>query len=160
MSIYPSDLRELVVRPVLAAMDRAAPGKLNTPVAVELLMGTAAHESMGGRYLRQQPGPARGIYQIEPATFRDLMRWLEGRPALREVVMEWASPAVVPAAQVAGNLYFATAVARANYWRKPFAMPRVVDVPELAAIWKRFWNTEAGKGTVEQFIRHYKELAL
>jgi hypothetical protein len=157
VTIHAADLRELVVRPVLERMERAQPGML-TPAAIELLMGTAAHESLLGKYLRQQPGPARGIYQMEPATFHDLMTWLDARPKLRDAVMEWASPAIVPSAQVAGNLFFATAVARASYWRKPFAMPAVASIPDLAAIWKRYWNTSLGKGTVEQFVRHYREL--
>ena len=157
MTILAEDLRELVVRPVLAAMARAQPG-IDSPAAVELLMGTAAHESLLGKYLRQHPGPARGIYQIEPDTYHDLERWLETRPRLREAVMEWASPQVSPGAQIAGNLYFATAVARANYWRKPFTMPYNPDLPTQARTWKRWWNTTAGKGTVEQYIRHYREL--
>lgn len=158
MSIDHSDFRELVVRPVLERMDRHVSG-MNSPAAVELLIGTAAHESLMGRWLRQHPGPARGVYQIEPATFFDLMSWLDARRNIREAVMEWASPVVIPTMQISGNLFFATAVARANYWRKPFKMPDSTDAKVLAGIWKKYWNTYLGAGTEDQFIKHYRELA-
>ena len=38
----------------------------------ELLMMTAAHESLLGRYLQQKAVPALGLYGMEPATFSDI----------------------------------------------------------------------------------------
>lgn len=158
MSIRGTHFRELVVKPVLERMERYQPG-INTLAAVELLVGTAAHESLLGRHLKQSPGPARGVYQIEPATFNDLLRWLDGRRRLLDALTEWASPALPFGAQIAGNLYFATAVARLNYWRKPFSLRPDFTIEGLAALWKQHWNTELGDGTIPQFLKHYRELA-
>lgn len=41
--------------------------------AVNLLLGTAAQESAFGTYLRQiGGGPARGVFQMAPATAKDI----------------------------------------------------------------------------------------
>lgn len=66
--ILPAHLRDLIIRPTLVEMGHYS------PAAEALLLGTAAHESHGGRYLSQIRGPARGIYQMEPATHDDLWR--------------------------------------------------------------------------------------
>lgn len=157
--IRASHLRELVIRPVLERMARARPG-LDSAAAEELLVGTAAQESRLGYSLRQHPtGPARGIYQMEPATFDDLMRWLAGKPDLMSAAANWASPAIPFGAQVAGNLYFATAIARLNYYRKPGALPAADNLAGLAAYYKKYWNTPLGAATEVEFIKHYRELA-
>jgi len=157
--IRASHLRELVIRPVLERMARVRPG-LDSPAAEELLVGTAAQESRLGYSLRQHPsGPARGIYQMEPATFTDLMRWLTTKPDLMSAAADWASPAIPFGAQLAGNLYFATAISRLNYYRKPGSLPSADDLDGLAAYWKRWWNTELGAGTTAEGLRNYRELS-
>ena len=63
----PKDLTQMVgdvmewMKPKLAAKE-----------AQWLLLGTAAVESSGGRYLYQIKGPARGIFQMEPRTGWDI----------------------------------------------------------------------------------------
>ncbi len=158
MGIVASQFRELVVLPVLDRLAHLRP-EMQSPAAVELLMGTAAQESKLGVYLKQYPtGPARGVYQIEPATFNDLMISIKDRhPDVLNAMLDYSSPAIPLGAQLAGNLYFATAIARVNYWRKPFHMPSNVDLPALAGIWKRWWNTPLGAGTEAQWIRSYKD---
>lgn len=158
----------MVVQPVLASMARARPA-LQSPAAEELIIGTACQESLLGYSLRQHPtGPARGIFQIEPATFDDLFDWLNGRGDkklaaerrdLLACVVEWASPLVPLGAQVAGNLYFATAIARMNYYRKPFTLSPNPTVEELAIVWKKWWNTPTGKGHESEFLKNYRDLA-
>jgi len=143
--------------PVLDRLERVWP-RMKSRAAIDLLVGTAAHEThLGALGLQQHPGPARGIYQIEPNTFQDLCKSLtERHPKLLAAMLEWTSPAVPLGAQLAGNLYFATAVARLNYWRKPFTMPADPAPPSaLAAIWKTWWNTSAGKGTVAEWLGNY-----
>ncbi|HEV2650775.1 MAG TPA: hypothetical protein VGU69_05935, partial [Rhizomicrobium sp.] len=61
--IFFAQLANVVVRPTLARL-----GLNDGPVALNLLLGTAAQES-GGTYLAQYPtGPALGLWQIEPNT--------------------------------------------------------------------------------------------
>ena len=69
----PELFRRRVIRPVIRRLD------LRSPMAERLLLGTAMTES-GLRHLRQVRGPACGLYQIEPATHRDLAtNWLPRR---------------------------------------------------------------------------------
>lgn len=156
-----TDLKEQVIDPVLAHLDRVVPG-MQSPSAEMLLLGTAAQESQMGRYLRQHPtGPARGIYQIEPATLQDLLNSLtqHHHDNVLSSMLEWSSPALPIVDQLAGNLYFSTAVARVNYWRKPFSMPPAT--PEaMAAIWKQWWNTENGGGTTVEWLANYRRYAV
>lgn len=65
--------RDLVVLPVCKAFPRPEE-------AATLLMRIAAHESLGGKYLRQIGdngyGPGRGLWQMEPATLKLVCDWL------------------------------------------------------------------------------------
>ena len=65
--IKPDDLRERVIRPTLVALAEYNP-LMDTEAAVELLMGTAAQESLLGDHLVQVKGPALGIFKIKPPT--------------------------------------------------------------------------------------------
>ena len=160
MGILVSDLRELVVKPVIERLALVNPA-MQSHAAEDLLLGTAAQESQLGRYLRQHPqGPARGIYQMEQATFSDTMDWLmmRGREPLLKATLCWSSPEVPLGAQIAGNLYFATALARLKYWRAPFTLPsddQPYDLRNLAHAWKTYWNTTAVAGTESQFIANF-----
>jgi hypothetical protein len=141
-----------VVRPTLAAMD------LYSAAAERLLLGTAAHESAGFRYLRQvapggADGVARGLYQIEPATLADLYAtFLRYRPGLRQRLDNLAAVRPSREDQLAGNLAYATGVARVIYWRRPEPLPAADDLAGLAAYWKAHFNTASGAGTVEKWL--------
>ena len=54
-----------------------------------------------------------------------------------------------------GNLYYAAAMARVHYLRRPEALPPAGDVEALGQYWKNFYNTFLGKGTVEEFVENY-----
>lgn len=168
MPINPDQLRTLVVRPVLATLDLSAPD-----VAENLIMGTAAHESHLGDFIKQVGGgPAMGIYQMEPATLNDCYEnYLDysSRAALKAKVDAYlaVSPAVASstgsgdqpdkASQLATNLAYATAMCRIRYYRAPAAMPSDPnDINALAAYWKQYYNTPLGAGTPEQFVADYQ----
>ena len=151
--IDPAQLRALVVRPTLHAI------RLYSPAAEDLLIGTAVQES-GLRHLRQMgDGPARGLWQIEPATHRDV--W-ENYLAYRE---EMASRVRGLASQHAWmddfdhelvfNLAYACAIARLVYYRDPHPLPHHGDVEGYAACWKRVYNTPQGAGTEEEFLNNW-----
>lgn len=150
--IDPGQFRSEIIRPALAAL--GAP--YQSEAAANLLLGTALVES-GLRYLVQHgDGPARGVYQIEPASFDDLgTNFLAFRPSLRIALGALSFPGLSRIHQLTGNLTFATAVARLIYWRAPGALPGADDVPGLAAYWKAHYNTALGGGTVEKFIAAY-----
>lgn len=157
MSFDPQQFRECIIEPVLHFLD------LYSPAAVELLMGTAAQESHFGTYLKQIDGPALGIYQIEPATHRDLWdNFLTHRRDLSAKLGNLTSAGwpLDSKERLIGNLYYATAVARLIYYRDPQPLPAHDDLPGLAAYWKRVYNTAKGKGTVKEFLKNYRRLVL
>lgn len=151
MSIHPGQLREYIIRPTLKQMG------LYSEAAEELLMLTAATESLCGKYLHQVGGPALGIYQMEPATHNDIWgNYLKHKPGTANAVKVFGSSS----AQLPGNLYYATAMARVHYLRRPERLPSAMDVDGLARYWKDHYNTHLGKGTVEKAADNYRRYAL
>jgi hypothetical protein len=160
MPINANQLRTLVVKPVLTALDLPDPD-----VAENLIMGTAAHESHLGDYIEQVGGgPAMGIFQMEPATLNDCYEnYLDYRAELKAKVDGFLAPQPAlsdgtpdKAGQLATNLAYATAMCRIRYYRAPAAMPSDAnDVNALGQYWKQYYNTNLGAGTVEQFVSDY-----
>lgn len=127
--------------------------------AIELVLTTGIVES-GYRYIKQISGPARGFYQVEPATAHDnvvsylayrkklakkceeisyvpLKYWLEGSQE------DWDSI-------LTGNLAAGTIHCRLKYWRSPGKIPNTTE--GMAKYWKKNYNSELGAGTVNHFI--------
>jgi len=149
--INPDQFRELVIWPTLKYLG------MYSESAVNLLLGTAAHESKLS-YLKQINGPALGVYQIEPATHKDVYdNFLGYRLGLREKVLALASNVSNKDIdnELIVNLAYATAIARLIYYRIPEPLPDADDVPGMADYWKRHYNTVLGRGTVEQFIEAF-----
>jgi len=145
--IEPEHLLTEVIRPVLRHLG------MHSQDAERLMLGTAFVESMCGRYLKQLGGPAIGIYQMEPATHEDIWdHWLLFREPVRTKVNYWRVRYSngAGAEEMAGNLYYATAMARLQYYRRPEPLPTALY--EQAAYWKQWYNTPAGRGSVEKYV--------
>ena len=69
--------------------------------AVELLMGTCAQESALGKYRRQiGGGPALGIMQMEPNTYKDIVKnYLKYKPALVSNILKASGLKEMPEAE-------------------------------------------------------------
>ena len=134
---------------------------LDSPAADNLLLGTAAQESRL-EYLHQLGGgPAVGVFQMEPATHDDI--WTnflayrgELAGAIKAIAARINRGAHPPAEEMAWNLSYAAAMARAHYLRVPEPLPDAGDVEALAAYWKQHYNTPAGAGTEEEFVDSYQ----
>lgn len=153
--IHLTQFRDLIVRPVLHALRLPEYFSASRMLAVErLLVGTALAES-GLRFLAQVGGgPAVGVYQMEPATHDDIWEnYLRHRPDLSDRVRSFEAKGCRAEEQMAGNLYYATAMARVHYLRVREPIPPPDDLEAIARYWKRFYNTSAGKGSVAGFIR-------
>lgn len=129
--------------------------------ARELLLYTGAAES-GYRYRRQIGGPARGYWQMEPATEEDIRRnYFSHRPGLWETVKDIAECIGLVGTTITyermrsleHNPYYACAMARVHYLRVPDPLPLAGDLAGQAAYWKQHYNTPAGKGTIEHFLK-------
>lgn len=159
MGLSVRQVRLFLVRPTLDALG------LGGAAAEDLVLGTAAHESGGFRFIDQVTragddvlGPAIGLYQVEPATHDDVWtHFLRFRPALAAQVAALRAPIPDAHRQLALNLSYATAICRVIYFRRPEPLPRAGDVAALARYWKRFYNTIAGAGRPEQFIDAFNQ---
>jgi len=142
-----SDLLNCVIVPTLQhiGMDSAA--------ARRLVLGTALAESLvnSTTHLKQIRGPALGIYQCEPATHRDVRRWIDSKPVVAGLVYELQSAEPDPDAQLCGNLFYATAICRCHYRRITAPLPDAADLDALGRYWKRYYNTVLGAGQPETF---------
>ena len=149
--IHPADLRRLVSE-VLHALD------LYSEAALALLLGTAAQESGCGRRLYQLAGgPARGIYQMEPATEDDIWtNYLRYRPRLRAKITKLTGHSG-PGPWLAWDLAYQTAMARVHYLRVPAYLPDPHDLDAQAHYYKIYYNTPAGKAQPADYIRHARQ---
>lgn len=157
--MFPEHLLLYIIRPTLEYMGE----KYHSPAAEQLLMATAAQETLCGRYLHQIKGPALGIYQMEPATIEDLHRhFINGSINLHFTLVEFRTSAGHQSESnildVVGNLYYATALARAMYFRFAQPLPEVNDLMGIWKYYKRYWNTNKGAATEEEFLRNWHNM--
>lgn len=163
MPINTKQIIEIIIRPSLEDTG------LWSLSAEQLLAGTCAQESGMGTYLVQNGGPALGIYQMEPETHDDCWRnYIWNRPILAEKIRITARLPKIPDNGamyspdiMKHNLTYATIMARVKYLRVAQPLPYPVNrtntenLLNLANYWKKYYNTEQGKGALEQFIENY-----
>lgn len=154
--IDPRHLLDLIIRPVLRDLNMAS------PAAERLLLCTAACESGLGRSLTQVPqGPGRGIYQMEVDTIVDLYHnYFIYRPLHRTLVDRWRGSLITWEQATVGNLHYATAMARVNYWRRTEPLPEADDIEGLGRYYEKYWKTYGGEETVRRFVGHWQQVAL
>lgn len=152
-------LREIIVRPTLSFLSPEVP---YSRAAEDLVMGTFAVESNLQWIKQHGKGPAKGLGQMEPATHKDMWRWLnlpKSRDIRGKVLSLLSSWPLDPEDQLQGNLPYCTAMTRLRYWVAPAPLPKADDLKGLAGYWKQYYNTALGKGTVEKFLEAYRWLA-
>ncbi|HYH17518.1 MAG TPA: hypothetical protein VD995_02770 [Azospirillum sp.] len=164
-SLSPRHLRDHVIKPVLTHCAGDDARGFDSPAAVELVLGTAAHESKL-RALDQITGPndgtlgpAFGLWQMEGPTHDDIWRnFLLHRHGLAARIRAMQGEFPHPHHQLVTNLAYGAAMCRAHYFRRPEPLPAAGDLAGQAAYWKRHYNTSAGKGTPDQYVRDWREL--
>ena len=149
----PTQFLRLIIRPTLTQLG------LGGVAAEKLLLGTALHESFGLRYIKQLNGPALGIYQMEPATYNDLRKSLVKSKHYAVIIgftpkVGWTNSAggLPPPEYLCVNNEWATVMARMFYYRVKAPLPDHNDIDALAAYYKKYWNTAAGKAKPADFI--------
>ena len=167
-----------VIKSTLKFLDDVIP---YSDFAVELIVATGVHEGRNFDFIKQIQGPAISPWQIEPATHNDIWQnYIKYRPHIgikllnlagENLIFEYLPPEkhkefIVDFINsgrhedlnttLLGNLYYAIAICRLTYFRKPTRLPNEFTIQEAAKIWKQDYNTILGKGHVEQFIRDYR----
>ena len=121
--------------------------------AVDLVLATGIVESRY-EYIRQMgDGPARSFWQVEPSSAVDnLVHYLKHRPNLKhwQTYDEKLWEEILEKNIAAGIVH-----ARIKYWRVPKRMPNTVE--GQANYWKKYYNTEGGKGDPKHFVEVAKK---
>ena len=148
--MHPQQLLDFVIKPTLEQMG----SRFNSRAAQQLLMLTIAQESSMGHFIRQVGGgPAISIYQFEPATLNDLYEnFLEYRPNCLDIVSEFEAGIDN---ELFGNNFYATALARMQYFRDSKPLPEFDDRDGMWEYYKRIWNTHLGAATYEEFQHNW-----
>lgn len=126
--------------------------------AEELLLGTAAVESRLGHYIKQlDGGPAVGVFQMEPATHKDIWEnYLKYRHDLVAKIRLFVPYRVDPLDMIT-DLRHAAVMARLHYLRVPEKLPEMTDLHGQAWYWKNYYNTSRGAGTTNDYIAAYRK---
>lgn len=127
--------------------------------AEELLIFTAANESLGGTYIRQVNGPALGIYQMEVETYNDIWQnYLKNKPSLCLIIFSNFDAGFQPSPdRLIYDLRFATAMARIHYARVKEPLPPSNDVDAIYDYYKKYYNTTKGKADGFKAIMKYHD---
>tara|TARA_R110000822_G_scaffold94316_2_gene216416 strand:+ start:221 stop:709 length:489 start_codon:yes stop_codon:yes gene_type:complete len=139
--------------------------KFASDEAIKLLLATGIVESRY-EYIRQMGnGPARSFWQVEPATCVDnLAHYLKHRPELMKKCAEASMVDIkhwqnfdenIWAEILERNIAAGIVHARLKYWRVPKRLPNTIE--GKANYWKKYYNSEGGKGDPEHFIDAYKK---
>lgn len=136
----------------------------NQPNFVNLMLGTMAQESAMGQFETQVGGgPARGIFQMENATFQDLnTNFLSYHQTLNTAVQAYApAGAVGTADDLVNNHEYACAYAACSYIRHhvPHTDVNQNDVTTMYALYKTFYNGP-GAATAGQFTSNWQQYGI
>ena len=151
LGLDPEQLIEHVIRPTLEYLG------WYSRAAEELVLGTAITESRL-RYIKQiGGGPAMGIYQMEPNTFRDIKaNYLSYNDDLYEMIESLRDRRdSTQEEELCYNLAYATAMCRAHYRRQPAKLPERGNAVAQATYWKQYYNTHYGSGSIDHATEHF-----
>jgi hypothetical protein len=164
MGLSAKQFRIFVVRPTLQRLN------LWTAASEAILMGTAAHESGGFRFVDQITsteakdntlGPAYGIFGIEPPTHDDLFsNFLRFHADLRARAIELRAMVPDPHTQLVTNLAYATAIARLIFYRAKPPLPQPDDIPGMADYWLAHYNKSRMPEKRALWIEHYRRFVV
>jgi hypothetical protein len=167
MGIYVNDLRELVIRPTLLALD------IWSPTAENLLLGTAAQESDLGFRMQSDKDCGLGIYFISARAHTQVWdKYLVTDPELASRVRGLASQQQFlknPHSELVINLSYATAIAWMIYKRQQIVLTDNPSAHELARYWLHYYCARDEQAVqkphnddsqIESFVTRYRALVL
>lgn len=156
LGVNKQQFRDLITNTLKKASANGA--NLYSEAAVELLMLTAAQESHLGEYIRQIKGPARGMFQMEPATEADLWNnYIRYKPELAGAIKSITGVSGPDPDAMESDLAYQILMSRILYLRKPEALPVAGDITGMATYWKKHYNTMLGAGTAAEAAQNYRK---
>ena len=130
-------------------------GIKKTKEAVNLVYETGMAESGYRALVQKGGGPAVSFFQIEPATGRDIFNnYVEYRQTLVEALIQFGLDPMNLDFCIKTNIAIAICMCRFHYRRVPSAIPKTKE--GRAKYWKKYYNTELGKGSIEHYLEANK----
>lgn len=120
---------------------------------VELLLVTSQVESNMGFLTKQQGGPALGVFQMEPATEKDILEnYIKPNKKLEQIFQNVKSKRKVDGvSELQYNFAYATLITVCAYKRYIdtglINLPKLGDIDGQTYVWKKIYNSVKGKGT-------------
>ena len=140
---------DLIIEPTLEHLG------MYSAAASELVLGTALQESRLVYIKQLNDGPALGVCQMEPATHDDIWNnYLRYRDKMANSVLEIGGP---DSLELIWNLRYSVAMCRVHYRRVREPLPQAGDLKRQAAYWKKYYNTDLGRGTEEEYINSWRK---
>jgi len=158
MTYSPSSLRKIIKISLMQITASRHP--LWSDDAEEILLMIAAHESGLGMHLRQiGNGPARGVFQIEPATMEDnYQNFIDCRPKLAEQIAAITGCAGPDVFQLQYNPIYGAIHARLKLYRSPGKLPDADCRLAMGEYCKLHYNSPGGSATAEKYVADYERL--
>ena len=127
---------------------------MNSEDVSVLVFRTGMAES-GYKHLSQMgSGPAVGFFQVEPATIDDTWNnYAVYRKPIMAVLKDMGFDPDDSRMRVMSSIALQAAFCRLKYRRDRLPIPPADYIYAQAAYWKRVYNTELGKGSVEHFVK-------
>ena len=121
--------------------------------ARSLIYRTGKAES-GYKTLQQYGGgPALGFFQMEPNTALDIWNnYVMYRPQYRDKLYSLGFDDGTLEFCLLSNIGLQAAFCRLHYRRVPSALPAINNLEDQAKYWKKYYNSDMGKGTVKHFM--------
>lgn len=155
MGISSHDFLQQVIQPTLRQLG------VTSPVAEQLLLATAYHQSGLGEQLQTKQG--LGLYTISPELHTEVWDYYLAKDCdLASQVRGMASQHEFPKAphsELVCNLRYATAIAWMLFQYRGVKIPDVTDSCSIARCWQKAFGTHGGNTfEADQFAQHYREL--
>lgn len=125
--------------------------------AVELIYRTGMAETKYKHLIQMGGGPAVGFFQCEPATMRDIIEnYASYRPDIMTKLYALGYDDTDAEMRMMGSISLQVAFCRLKYRRDKHSIPSADNIVDQGKYWKRVYNSELGKGTVEHFLEANK----
>jgi hypothetical protein len=159
MGIYANDLREWIIKPALLGLGEYS------EVAENLLLGTAAQESLLGSHCYCAQTKGLGLYRITAEKHRELWdTYLVQFPDLASLQRGLASQQQFlkdPHGELMNNLIYTTGMAWMIYRRAAIETGKSLDLSTLAQLWAlHFDNGTDALRNADEFVQTYRNLIM
>ena len=122
---------------------------------ISLLIETIATESSFGSANKQKNGPALGIIQMTPGTFRYLRdNYIKPNPHLHSFISKFKDKKRSDIENLKINLQYQIALMIIHYMRQDVLSEDLQTINSRYFVYKNLYNTPKGKATLENFLKN------